>query len=263
MNRPQRTRLRSLAVALVLTALGAAGATDIGVSPPRLELVARPGETLTAGIAVLTQATTEQRVAVEIGDWELSPDGQVLLLPAGSVETSASSWLEPEASSVVVPPNSQRDYRIAVTVPADAPVDGTYQAMVFFTVVPPDAERDGVGVVTTTRIGVAVYVTVAGTERPAAELVDLYRRDDASLTLVVANTGNTVLRLGGGIELRDEAGTVREVLQVPDVPVLRDSEREVTLRLPENLPDGFYVALALVEASHGELLVGELPLELP
>ena len=255
--------MKRFLLALVLASLGAALATDIGVSPPRLELVARPGETLTASVAVLTQAAAEQRVAVEIGDWELAPDGQIVLLPAGSLDASASGWLEPEASSVTVPPGAQRDYRIAVTVPADAPVDGTYRSMVFFTVVPPAAETEGVGVVTTTRIGVAVYVTVAGTERPAAELVDLYQPDDERLTLVVANTGNTVVRLGGGVELRDESGAVRAVLEVPDVPVLRGSEREVTLGLPDDLPGGFYVALALVEGSHGGLLVGELPFELP
>jgi hypothetical protein len=43
------------------------------------------------------------------------------------------------------------------------------------------------------------------------------------------------MRLGGEIQLRDEAGEVRHVMEVPDVPVLRESERELTFDLPDDL----------------------------
>lgn len=252
-----------LVVLVVLAGLGAASAADLGVSPPRLEVVVQPGQTVTVPVVVLTEAAVEQQIQIDIGDWEIGPEGSVVLLPPGSLAASASPWLEPEATAFVLEPRSQREFRLAVTVPADGSADGTHQTMVFFTVVPPPSDNPGVGVVTTTRIGVAVYVTVAGTERPAAELLDFYQRDEASVSLVVANDGNTVLRLGGGVELRDESGSVATVLAVPDVPVLRESERELTLPLPAELPSGFYVALALVEDSRGGLHVGELPLEIP
>ena len=135
--------------------------------------------------------------------------------------------------------------------------------MVFFTVVPPEAQRDGVGVATTTRVGLTVYVTIAGTERAGSELVDMYQPDDRSLTTVIQNTGNTVMRLGGAVEIRDEAGDVVRRLDVPDVPVLRESERELTFTLPDDLPSGFYVALALIEDSRGGILAGELPFDVP
>ncbi|MDF1524136.1 MAG: hypothetical protein P1P87_15135, partial [Trueperaceae bacterium] len=138
-----------------------------------------------------------------------------------------------------------------------------HQAMVFFTVVPPPTDTPGVGVTTTTRVGLTVYVTVTGTERSGSELVDLYQPDDATLAAVVVNTGNTVMRLGGVIELRDEAGEVVQRLPVPDVPVLRESEREVRFALPNDLEPGFYVVLALIEDDRGGLLAGELTIEVP
>jgi hypothetical protein len=108
-----------------------------------------------------------------------------------------------------------------------------------------------------------VYVTVTGTERSGSELVDLYQPDEATLAAVVVNTGNTVMRLGGAIEIRDEAGDVVQRLPVPDVPILRESEREVRFALPEDLEPGFYVVLALIEDDRGGLLAGELTIEVP
>jgi hypothetical protein len=104
---------------------------------------------------------------------------------------------------------------------------------------------------------------VAGTERAGSELVDLYQADDRTITAVILNTGNTVMRLGGEIQLRDESGVVRHTLEVPNVPVLRESERELTFELPDEVEPGFYVALALIQDSRGGVLAGELPLEVP
>ncbi len=248
----------TLAAALACTA---AFAADIGITPPRQTLSAAPGQTVTTTVTVLTTAATEQRVVTETSDWMLGVTGDLTYLPAASLSVSAAPWLAVESDEFVLAPGGSRDLRIEVTVPTDA--EGTHHAMVFFTVVPSSSEADGVGVTTTTRVGLTVYVTVAGTERSGSELVDLYRPDPMTLTAVVVNTGNTVMRLGGAIELRNEAGDVVHRLSVPDVPVLRESEREVRFDLPSELDPGFYVVLALIEDDRGGLLAGELPIEIP
>jgi hypothetical protein len=241
--------------------LTTAHAADIGISPPRLELTVEPGETITEAITLLTDAVQEQQLQVIIEDFTLDPKGDLSTLPAGSLEHSASNWLQPELSDFVIAGGEGREFRISVTVPDDASLVGTYHGMVFFTVVPPPTETSGIGVVTTARIGLAIYVTVASTEQGGSELVDFFQEDDGSLTFAVANTGNTVMRLAGRIELRNEAGETKYALEVPDVPVLRESEREVTIELPEDIEPGFYTALALVEDSRSGLLVGDLTFE--
>lgn len=247
---------------LVLFLVTVTHASDIGLSPPRLELSLRPGETVTQTVTLLTEALSEQQIQVSMGDWTLDPLGELVLLPVGSLPVSAAAWLEPETSDFILPARSSRDFRLSVTLPNDSELEGTYHAMVFFTVVPPQTEGGGLSVVTTTRIGLTLYLTVTGTEKPGSELVDLFQDSD-TISLIVLNLGNTVMRLGGRLELRDESGTARYSLTVPDVPVLRDSEREVTLELPEEVTPGFYTVLALIEDSRGGLLAGELPLEIP
>jgi hypothetical protein len=247
---------------LLILLISVAHASDIGLSPPRLELSLRPGETVTETITLLTETLSEQQIQVTLGDWTLDPLGELVLLPVGSLPASAALWIAPETSDFILPARSSRDFRLSVTLPSDSALDGTYHAMVFFTVVPPQVEGDGLSVVTTTRIGLTLYLTVAGTEKSGSELIDLFQSDDTSLTFVVVNLGNTVMRLGGRLELRGEDGATRYTIAIPDLPVLRESEREVTLELPPEIAPGFYTALALIEDSRGGLLAGELPLEI-
>ncbi len=253
---------RTLAFSILTLLLASfAQASDIGLSPPRLALTGSPGQTLTETIILVTDSSAPLQVSTEISDWTLDATGNITFLPANSLEHSAANWISLESTDFLLEPDSSRELRVSVTIPPDAK-GGTYHDMVFFRVVPPESVLSGVGVVTTTRIGLTVYITVAGSEQNSAEVVDFFQQDEASLMLAVANTGNTLMRLGGNVELRDETGEVRYTVEVPDVPVLRDSEREVLLPLPE-VDAGFYVALALIQDSRGELLVAELPISVP
>ena len=245
----------------MFTAIVTVQASDIGLSPPRLTLVGSPGETVTETVTLITNSSERLQIGSEIDDWALDLAGDITFLPANSLAYSAADWIGLESTDFFLEPDSSRELRISVTIPPDAE-GGTYHSLVFFRVVPPESALAGVGVVTTTRIGLTLYITVAGTERNSAEVVDFFQPDDASLTLAVANTGNTLMRLGGNVELRDESGEVRHNVAVPDVAVLRDSERELTLPLPE-IEAGFYIALALIEDSRGDLLVAELPISVP
>lgn len=255
--------IRTLAFS-ILTLLFAsfAQASDIGLSPPRLTLTGSPGQTLTETIILVTDSAAPLQVSAEINDWTLDVDGNMTFLPANSLEHSAANWISLESTDFLLEPDSSRELRVSVTIPPDAE-GGTYHDMVFFRVVPPESALSGVGVVTTTRIGLTVYITVAGSERDSAEVVDFFQQDETSLTLAIVNTGNTIMRLGGSVELRDETGEVKYNVEVPNVPILRDSEREVLLPLPEEVDAGFYVALALIQDSRGELLVAELPISVP
>lgn len=245
----------------VLLAATPAVAADIGLTPPRLALVAPPGGTVTATFSVVTTSASEQFVETAASDWLSNAAGDLTFVPAGTAPHSAAPWLTLDTDAFALPPGGSRELRLEVAVPPDA--EGTHHAMVFVTVVPPPTDTPGVGVTTTTRVGLTVYVTVTGTERSGSELVDLYQPEAATLAAVVVNTGNTVMRLGGVIELRDEAGDVVQRLPVPDVPILRESEREVRFALPDDLEPGFYVVLALIEDDRGGLLAGELTIEVP
>ncbi len=253
--------IRTLLTIGLLASLALGVAADIGISPPRVDLAGAPGQRLTTTVTVLTMSEREQQVEAAVSDWTMGFAGDIAFFPSGTLPTSSSPWIELDALDFVLEPGGGREVRLDVTIPEDA--EGTHHAMVFFTVVPPPTEASGVAVVTTSRVAFTVYVTVSGTEVNGSELIDLYRSGPDALTAVVVNTGNTVMRVGGRVELRDEEGIVRHRLEVRDTPILRESERELSVALPDDVEPGFYVALALIEDSRGGVLAGELPLDLP
>lgn len=250
-------------ILLALVLMSWVQASNIGISPSRIELKGRPGQTITETIIVLADTVNEQQIQVRVGDWTLKPDGELVILDPNVLAESASSWIEPEEDVFSLVGKTNKEFRISVTIPDDASLAGTYHSLVFFSVVPAATETPGVAVITTTEIGMAVYVTIVETEETSAELLDFYQADDRELSLAILNDGNSLMRLGGRIELRNEAGLTEHSLEIPALPVLRESERELTVAIPDEVKSGFYVALAFVEDSRGGLLVGELALEIP
>jgi hypothetical protein len=226
----------------------------IAISPARAELVVQPGQSATALVTVMNDA--------EVEDWYSNDKGEVSYVSAGSLPTSASSWMIPQETLFRLAAKSEAEFRISISVPTDSGLAGTYQSVVFFRVSTPPGDDGQVKVGVGARVGFILYVTIAGTEQIAVNMADFYQ-EEQELVLVTNNDGNTSVRLSGTVELRDEAGSVAYALNVPDVPLIRESQREIRIPLPEDIKSGFYVALALVDTSQGNKVVGELPLTVP
>jgi len=196
-----------------------------------------------------------------MGDWTQDSKGKLTFLPAGSGDHSATSWATLSATSLMVPPGGTTTVRISFQAPKDPTLAGTYQTVVFFETSPAQTQSKGAHFLTKQRLGLVVYVTIAGTGTKGSKLSDMYL-DGRDLDVVLANTGNTLMRATGKVDLRDRAGKTVATLPVSDVPVMREGERDLALSLPKDLAPGYYVALALIDDSRGGSLVGQLAFQL-
>jgi hypothetical protein len=246
----------------VAVSIVSAQALTIAISPARQELVVEPGQGATALVTVMNDADMEQEISVEVEDWYIDDKGEIFFVPSASLETSASPWIIPQETLFTLAPKTETEFRVNVDVPTDAALAGTYHSVVFFRVNTPAPENGNVTLGVGARVGLILYVTVAGTEQVNVNLLDFYQEEN-ELVMVMNNEGNTTVRLSGGIELRNEEGETAYTLAVPDVPLLRESEREVRVPLPEDITSGFYVVLAMVDTSSGAKVVGELSLTVP
>ena len=210
---------------------------------------------------VFSTSSNPVTLTVSTGDWTQDSAGRLTFLPPGSSDYSATAWATPSASSLVVPPGGTSTVRISFQVPGDPSLAGTYQTVVFFETQSSPSRTKGTSILTKQRLGLVIYVTIAGTAKKGSKLSDMYL-DGRDLKLVLANTGNTLMRASGKVELRDRSGKTVATLPVSDVPVMRGSERDLKLALPKDLAPGYYVALALVDDSRGGSLVGQLPFQL-
>ena len=218
------------------------------------------GSSQTETFTIVSGGNTREQVAVRVVDWSLTPDGKVVFLQAGQSNHSASSWIAVQSDSVEVPAGGQVPYRLSVSVPPDPALSGTYRAKVLFQVkVQSPSDTSGVSVQKTTAVGGIVYVTIAGTEKNGSKLTDMYA-DGPTVHAVVNNVGNTLMRYSGSVEVRDSSGNTVKSVSVGDSAILRESERDIAVKMPD-LPKGYYVLLLLLKDSRGGLLTGQLPYE--
>lgn len=252
--------MRLISTLLTLIAMSAAMAADIGVSPARLSVTLPRGGSATEVVTLTTTAPTNVPLDVSKADWTLSPAGAISFLPAGGTLYSATSWISPESGQVVVPHSGTTSFRFTVTVPPGGDVAGTYHTVLFFTTQAAVAPGTGAKIASRQRLGLVIYVTIAGTEQNGSTLSDFYR-DGKNLTLVIDNTGNTLMRTSGKIEFRDSNGKTVASVDAPDRVVLRGTTIDAAVAIPSALTPGYYVALALIEDSRGGLLAGQLPIE--
>lgn len=248
-----------LVLLLVLVSLARAQ-NELGVSPPRLTLSGAPGQTVTTVVNLITTSAKTQEVDASVSDWTLDENGNLTFVPKGATSHSAADWIRLDSAVYSPSSTSPASVRLSVEIPKDPTLAGTYRAVVLFGPSQAAVPSSGVGVTVRTRVGLIVYVTISGTESNSSRLNDLYQDGDSIIADVV-NGGNTVMRLSGRVEIRDQSGATLVSLLAPNVPILRGSERLVRFALPKALKKGYYVALALLKDSRGGLLTGQLPFE--
>jgi hypothetical protein len=209
---------------------------------------------------VFSTSTKPVVLTVSTGDWTQDSAGKLTFLPPGAGDYSATPWATLSTSSVEVAPGGTSTVRISFQVPNDPALAGTYQTVVFFETQASPTPTKGTAILTKQRLGLVVYVTIAGTATKGSKLSDMYL-DGKALKLVLSNMGNTLMRATGKVELRDRSGKTVATLPVGNVPVIRGSDRDLALPLPKDLAPGYYVALALIDDSRGGSLVGQLPFQ--
>ncbi len=69
----------------------------------------------------------------------------------------------------------QQSVRLNIQVPNDPMLAGTYNAVMFVETPAAPGTASGTQVSMRQRVGVVVYVTVAGTEKNGSKLTDMYR----------------------------------------------------------------------------------------
>jgi P pilus assembly chaperone PapD len=254
----------------VLQAPSAWAQISVEVSPLRVELTAGPGSTTTQAITVANAGTEAVRVRAIATDWDLSRDGAPQF--EGAVEGgpfSATSWIRVAPPEQVIEPGKDTVVRFSLSVPASIQPGG-YRTGVLFEFGPAAANLAGRGrqVMFKSRIATLIYVNV-GQPPLAAELTDLTVRTLGAQTNVVAtvkNSSRRYVRTRGNVTLFDHNGQNVREMQVPDVPLLPESEREVSIPVID--PDkqlavspGDYKIEVRIDVGLPALLVGETTLK--
>jgi hypothetical protein len=98
-------------------------------------------------------------------------------------------------------------------------------------------------------LGLAVYLTLRGTERPA--LRAKVGGEGKALPLLLENPGNVLQRVTGEARVFDGEGKEVARLPIAELPVFPGGYREVALEPEAPLPPGRYRVVLILESAYG------------
>ena len=232
---------------------------SIGVSPIRVEHVTKQGERGTDMISVTNDGSAPVRLKVSIEDWHLTREGTPVFMKAEKSPYSCSEWIRINPVDFRVAPGQTREVRYTVTVPEGVEDGGYRTAIVFETV--PDASpgEKAKRVLMKGRIAAIVYEVVGkpSLQGHADSLKAEVEKEGIDFILSLRNTARVHYRTKGTIAVKDSDGNKAFEVEIPDVPVLQGSEREVKVRYDKPLSKGRYSALASVDIGMKELIGAE------
>jgi hypothetical protein len=217
----------ALAALAVASQAGAQGFAAL-VTPPRIELNAKPGQRLRQVIEITNAAPRTAKYNLKTADWTLDANGAVAFqesLPAGSCRP----WVAIEARQITVPAGGKHRYRFEVATPADAPAGECRFALLIEgdeqTVQTPGGPTFPVS----GRLGVIVYVTLGGAAANLEVVATRVASGDETLpVLMVKNSGAAHGRLAGFLSGTDAAG--KKIEFTPStLPILPGETRAIAL----------------------------------
>lgn len=228
---------------------------SISVSPIRVEHTVKHGEGGTDAISVTNYGTTPVRLKVSVQDWYLTRDGTPVFINDEGSPYSCSEWIKINPYDFRINPNQTKEVRYTVTVP-EGIEDGGYRSAVTFTTVPDiKAGEQSRAVYLKGRIAVILYELV-GKPIPqgyAKSLKADTRKDGVDFILTLKNAGKVHFRTKGSITIKDSNGDKAFKVELPDVPVLPGSERDIKVSYNKAVPKGSYMADAVVDIGIKEL----------
>jgi hypothetical protein len=224
--------LRAFAIVCCLLPLPLrAGDFALSLAPPRFELSARPGQTVRAVAELANAADTAADLTFETAEWDLTPDGGVVLgnaLRPGSCRP----WVSIERRQTVLQAKGQLRYRFEVTPPADTPPAECRFAIVISSNEQRLSPADGVAVPVVAQLALIVYVAV-GDIKPQLRIVAVDVADIGGTrtpVLMVENSGQAHGRLSAFLSGTDANGVRRE-FSPATLPILPGETRRIALNI--------------------------------
>lgn len=198
------------------------------VSPPRFELMIKPGETTRQIVEITNADSRPATFHLRTADWTFDAKAAVALSDA-LAEGSCRPWVAIERREIVVPAGGRYRYRFELTAPADATGECRFALVIEGGGEAVDAGQN-IKVPINGQIGVIVYATVAGAT-PELEIVgtDVAMQDGRTLPVLrVRNSGRAHGRLTGFLSGTDASGRSLEFMPA-GLPILPGETRTIAL----------------------------------
>ena len=248
-----------VALFILIPALTFSAEVSLSVSPIRVEHSVKQGERGTDIISVTNSGTAPTRLKVSIEDWSLTRDGNPIFAKTEKSPHSCAAWIRINPVDFRIGPGQTKDVRYTVTVPQGVE-DGGYRAAVIFETIPDGVPGDKIKRLFLKGRIITILYEVVGKPIPQGHANGLraeIKKEGIDFILALQNTGKVHYRTKGSITVKSPSGTKVFEVDLPDVPVLPGSERNVKINYDKPIPRGTYTALAVVDIGKKDLIGAE------
>jgi hypothetical protein len=203
------------------------------VTPPRIEMIVKPGQDARQVIEITQVGNTPGRFRIYTNDWQLNDQGGVQFfdeLQSGSCRP----WVALERRELTVGGNAKVRFRIQVSPPADTSARECRFAVMIEGLDTSAVSSGGVGFPVSGRIGVIVYAGMDGTKaelKIVGQSVSTGKEPKDRLpVLSVKNDGNAHGRLAGLLAGVDASG-LKIDFAPSTLPILPGETRALSLQV--------------------------------
>lgn len=259
MRRTLETIFLSSSILILIPIFVFSAEVSISVSPIRVEHLVRQGEKGTDMISVTNDGTVPTRLKVSIEDWTLTKDGNPMFMKMRNNPYSCAEWIRVNPVDFRIAPGQTREVRYTVSVPQGVE-DGGYRAAIIFETVPDVKPGEKIKRLFLKGRLAAILYEVVGKPIPQGHTEGLkteLKKEGVNFILSLQNTGKVHYRTKGTITVKDERGEKAFEIEIPDVPVLPESERDIAVNYEKPIPPGKYSAIAVVDIGKKELIGAE------
>ena len=253
-----------IGILVLIPAFTFSAEVSISVSPIRVEHLVKQGEKGTDMISVTNDGTAPTRLKVSIEDWTLTKDGNPMFMKAENSKYSCAEWIRVNPVDFRLAPGQTREVRYTVAVPQGVE-DGGYRVAIIFETVPDVTPGEQIKRVFLKGRIVTILYELVGKPTPEGHSNGMraeLKKEGVDFIVALQNTGKVHYRTKGSITVKDAEGKKAFEVDIPDVPVLPESEREIKASYDKSIPKGKYTATAVVDIGKKELIGAETTFEI-
>lgn len=252
-----------LGAAIIAVCLVQTVGLSVAISKSVLHFDAQPTGTQQASFTIENKEAQKLAVRIRLVDWDDTPDGRTLILPADTVAHSCASWIEYDPQTFDLSPGQKQEIRVTMNVPTSAV--GTYWAA--FLVDKP-AEAGALlesGIRAKTQFLIKIYQTsLPAITSGKITKVAVDGLNPLGVTLKFNNTGKTLIQdVHATATLQDRTGRTLGDFSSNPFSVLPG--RAVDITMPSSLYmqiPGVYLVTAVVDYGADYLVAGQVALQL-
>lgn len=237
-------------------------AVKIALSPQNISLEASPGATKGFDFTVSNYAKKGiANCKVFAQDLEITPDGEIVFLPVGSLTYSCAKWIKFQETSFAVKPGEAKKISGYVTIPRDKNINGSYDGIIICEFPPPEMalKEDMAGVGINLRLSLRIEVKV-GRSREKLEIGKIeFLPEKKRFAVRIDNKGEASVLTQESNFLIKTKGSIIETLPLVSnrYTLLRNSSRIFNANFKKILPKGMYNIEAIIGYNEKYRVIGK------